>query len=207
MKIVVSADALMKQELLSCGLKENVMVEWVSNASLFLNFPEADAYIDLLYEENIEIWKKLQPKPVFVNSVIKTFADLPTGVIRINAWPTFLSRNVLEASAPNHTDKQKAEEIAACFSKKITWAPDTAGFISARVIACIINEAYLTLDEAVSSKEDIDTAMKLGTNYPYGPFEWSSKIGLKNIYALLETMSKQNSKYQPAASLTKELKN
>ena len=49
--------------------------------------------------------------------------------------------------------------------------PDIPGFISARVVSMIINEAYFALEEEVSSKEEIDTAMKLGTNYPYGPFD------------------------------------
>jgi 3-hydroxybutyryl-CoA dehydrogenase len=68
----------------------------------------------------------------------------------------------------------------------------------------IINEAYFTLDEKVSSKNEIDTAMKLGTNYPYGPFEWSEKIGLKKVYELLTTLSHSHSRYEPAALLKKE---
>ncbi len=45
-------------------------------------------------------------------------------------------------------------------------------------MAMIINEAWHALAEEVSTKNEIDTAMKLGTNYPYGPFEWAEKIGL-----------------------------
>ena len=55
------------------------------------------------------------------------------------------------------------------------------GFITARVIAMIINEAFFALQENVSSKEEIDTAMRLGTNYPYGPFEWTKLIGIDKI--------------------------
>ena len=79
--------------------------------------------------------------------------------------------------------------------------PDIPGFISAGVIAMIINEAYFALQEEVSSKADIDTAMKLGTNYPYGPFEWSEIIGIKNVYTLLCNMSKLDKKYVPAPNL------
>src|ERR1700710_2457559 len=49
-----------------------------------------------------------------------------------------------------------------------------------RVVAMIINEAYYALDAGVSSKESIDLAMKLGTGYPYGPFEWADRIGLRS---------------------------
>ena len=68
----------------------------------------------------------------------------------------------------------------------------------------IINEAYFALEEGVSTKEEIDTAMKLGTNYPYGPFEWAKKIGLKNIFQLLDKLHKTNLRYEPAALLKKE---
>jgi 3-hydroxybutyryl-CoA dehydrogenase len=46
--------------------------------------------------------------------------------------------------------------------------------------------------------------MKRGTNYPYGPFEWSRLIGLKNIYELLVTLSGENKRYTPAPLLEKE---
>ena len=52
----------------------------------------------------------------------------------------------------------------------------------------IINEAYYTAQEGTASREDIDMAMKLGTNYPYGPFEWSERIGINHIYELLEAI-------------------
>jgi 3-hydroxybutyryl-CoA dehydrogenase len=56
----------------------------------------------------------------------------------------------------------------------------------------------------VSSREEIDTAMKLGTNYPYGPFEWTRKIGPQQVAGLLELLSVDQSRYKPAASLKKE---
>ena len=57
-----------------------------------------------------------------------------------------------------------------------------------RIISMIINEAYYTVMEGTATKEDIDTGMKLGTNYPMGPFEWAGKWGIANIYELLEAM-------------------
>jgi 3-hydroxybutyryl-CoA dehydrogenase len=67
----------------------------------------------------------------------------------------------------------------------------------------IINEAYYTLEEKVSTKEQIDVAMKLGTNYPLGPFEWSEKIGINNIYELLRKLSMENDRYTIAPLLRK----
>ena len=68
----------------------------------------------------------------------------------------------------------------------------------------IINEAYYTLGAQVSTREEIDIAMKLGTSYPYGPFEWAAKIGLKRIYELLVELSKVDERYTPAPLLAAE---
>ncbi len=83
-------------------------------------------------------------------------------------------------------------------------APDIAGMITARILAAIINEAWYTWQEGVSSKEEIDTAMRLGTNYPLGPFEWGATIGLDRIVELLEVMSTTDPRYIPAESLKKQ---
>jgi len=77
--------------------------------------------------------------------------------------------------------------------------------ISARVIAMIINEAYFGLGDEITSKTETDIAMKLGTNYPYGPFEWSEKIGLQKIYALLKKLNKSDSRYAIAPAMEKDL--
>ena len=50
----------------------------------------------------------------------------------------------------------------------------------------IINEAYFTWEAGTSTKEEIDIAMKLGTGYPYGPFEWGEKIGLSRDCGIVE---------------------
>ena len=81
---------------------------------------------------------------------------------------------------------------------------DEPGFISARVIAMIINEAYFALGDDISSKTEIDIAMKLGTNYPYGPFEWAELIGEENILSLLQKLAETDTRYQPAALLIAE---
>ena len=68
----------------------------------------------------------------------------------------------------------------------------------------IINEAWFAVGDEVSSREEIDTAMKLGTNYPFGPFEWGNKIGMQNILALLQRLYLTDSRYKPSQLLIKE---
>ncbi len=204
MKIAVITTGELKGELLEQGVQDGIEVHWLAAPGFIEG---ADCYIDLLFEKKqarIDTLKKLEPALIIVNDVTATPGELPPTFTRINGWPSFLKRQLVEAAAGGNTEKERAGKIFASLGKKIEWVPDTAGFVSARVISMIINEAYFTLAENVSSKEEIDIAMKLGTNYPFGPFEWAQKIGLKNVYALLETLSKTNSRYQPAALLKKE---
>ncbi len=81
---------------------------------------------------------------------------------------------------------------------------DIPGFITPRVISMIINEAYFALAQGVSTPEEIDKAMKLGTAYPYGPLEWATRIGLQNIVTLLQKLSVAQSRYAPCELLVQE---
>lgn len=204
MKIVVITNDDLKEELLTQGLTDNVQVEWQQEINTVQG---ADGYIDLLFsssDERIAKLKTLQPATIIVNSVTHTLNELPAGFTRINGWNSFLKRPLVEAAGAD-IDKVKAEKIFSCFTKTMEWVPDITGFITPRVISMIINEAFFTLDEKVSTKEEVDTAMKLGTNYPYGPFEWGATIGLKNVVELLTILAQTNSRYQPSALLQKEV--
>jgi 3-hydroxybutyryl-CoA dehydrogenase len=83
--------------------------------------------------------------------------------------------------------------------------PDIPGMIAPRIIAMIINEAYYGLGDGISSKEAIDIAMKLGTNYPMGPFEWCEKLGIDKVYRLLEKLQTIDKRYALAPSMKTEM--
>ncbi|MBS1627809.1 MAG: hypothetical protein JSR09_08750 [Bacteroidetes bacterium] len=198
MRIAIFANAEQKEEWLLKGYNPNVEIIWNDiNA-------QADAYFDLLFERNGASFKNILNKPIFVNAVITTCQQLPENYIRLNAWNGFLNRSIIEIASI------KNEETIQQIMNNLGWlyqlTADEPGFIAARIIAMIINEAYFALQDNVSTKEEIDTAMKLGTNYPYGPFEWCNKIGLPNIYLLLKTLSQTDSRYQPSEKLIEELK-
>jgi len=195
MKLAVKASQEQQEEFLSKSIPANISIIWVKE-----NIPEADAYFDLLVEEDGAAFSSVNNKPVFVNAVIETCKTLPANCIRINAWNGFLKRELIEV-ATNGTIKNEAEKILNNLQWKFEWVIDEPGMIAARIIAMIINEAYFGLGDEISSKEEIDIAMKLGTNYPYGPFEWSEKIGLKKIYDLLKKLSQTDSRYAVASKL------
>ena len=80
-------------------------------------------------------------------------------------------------------------------AKRLLLVEDEPGLVSARVLSMIINEAYFALGENVSTIPEIDLAMKLGTNYSLGPFEWQDRIGIENIYLLLKKLSETSKRY------------
>lgn len=202
MQIVVLTDKELKEELLSRDASFDSQINWVDDVSMFHQFKQADVFIDLLFsKEHVHLLQSLLPKLVIINSVEDRLSETNASFVRINGWPTFLQSSVVEASCLNENLKSKAEQVFALFQKKLGWLPDTVGLVTPRVISMIINEAHLALEEGVSTKEQIDTAMKLGTNYPYGPFEWCGKIGKRKIGALLHRLSKDNQRYTPSSLL------
>lgn len=181
-------------------------VEWIraEDAIDFFEDTDADAYFNL-DQDSSELDYSDISKPVFISSITTTLAErsFKPNVIRINGWAGFLEKEKWEVAGQLSAD---AESVLSSIGKKSIGLKDEPGFISPRVIAMIINEAFYANGEGVSSEEDIDIAMKLGTNYPYGPFEWSRKIGLKHIYSLLQKLAEADSRYTPAPALQAAVK-
>jgi len=96
-------------------------------------------------------------------------------------------------------------DTVAAFVQRATERPGTEieNYVFARILATIINEAALALDEGVASRPDIDTAMRLGTNYPRGPLEWAEKIGSNECGRMLLALNATvgDERFRPAALL------
>lgn len=208
MTIAVLADESIKKEWLSKGVPPDVEVLWCGSVKTLVA-TVAEVYMDLLYEfepERTAIINIRSGFPFFINAVQKSTKETGTKYIRINAWPGFLQRSVVEIAPA----EPQQEAIAKMVLDKLHWnyqvVPDIPGMITARIIASIINEAYYTYGDGISTKQEIDIAMKLGTSYPFGPFEWAEKIGLDKIYGLLNELSKNDMRYAIAPALEEEMK-
>ena len=65
---------------------------------------------------------------------------------------------------------------------------DTPGLVAARTVAMLINEAADAVQQGVCNAQDADSAMKLGVNYPAGPFEWLQDWGAQAVIDLLDRL-------------------
>ncbi len=202
MIIGILADEMVKAEFLSKKIPGDVELVWADSIRS-LGIIDADAYMDLQFRydnERIEKLKQLLPRPVFINSVVYTIKDIRQPFIRINAWPTMLAREITELAA-GPSQENEIHTIFQTLGWKYQLVPDIVGMITPRIVSMIVNEAWYTLGDGTSTKEEIDIAMKLGTNYPLGPFEWSEKIGIDKIKELLGALNRIDSRYSIASAL------
>ena len=163
--------------------------------------------------ENLEWYKNIEGLPVLVNIPKTSLSELvyfSEGVecclFGFNGLPTFVDREVLEVSLYRKDDQPILEKLCEDLGTNHLIVDDRVGMVTPRVIFMIINEAYFTVQEGTAQKEDIDQGMKLGTNYPFGPFEWSQRIGLQHVYELLEAVYEdtKDERYKICPLLKKE---
>lgn len=81
-----------------------------------------------------------------------------------------------------------AREFAGALGKTVVSSKDTPGFVTTRGLAVLGNEAVWMLYEGTATKEDIDTAYKLGFHHPMGPFELLDLVGLDTMLSILDVL-------------------
>ena len=197
MRIFATGDAERTEELKLKLAIETFPRDFKMNFDAFSNY---DVIFDLNADDNSPFvpnhYAGLENKLVIVcavkNSLTSMISSAPSALkcdlVGMNTLPTFINRSKLEVSFPNEKSRNAFSAFADEMKLEFLEVEDRVGMVTPRVICMIINEACYSLQEGVATLEDIDKAMKLGTNYPFGPFEWCDRMGVKEVYETLEAI-------------------
>lgn len=160
------------------------------------DFKDYDLIIDANFDDdpsNFDIYAGLKNKPVILCTVKTQLAEISfhqpqkirSTLIGANLLPTFIDRSRWEICLINKKDKFNMNAAMLNLGIEYDLVKDRVGMLTPRVVFMIINEACYTVQEGTATIADIDQAMKLGTNYPLGPFEWCDKIGVTDVFETL----------------------
>lgn len=108
----------------------------------------------------------------------------------------------------DETFQQTKEFVEQVLDKKGIMVYESPGFVTTRLVCLLINEALHLLQEGVASAEDIDSAMRVGYQFEYGPLEMADRFGLDAVWAALERMFREYGelKYRPSILLKKKVR-
>lgn len=149
---------------------------------------------------------------IFSNSSSMNMGDLSNHVPRkenflgFHVFNPFEKMRLVEIVVTENTSPStiaSAFELAKSLDKIPVIVKDKPGYIVNRLLFLQINEAIRLLDEGISTREDIDRAIKMGLNHPLGPLELADMIGLDTCLSILKILEKdlRNESYRPGKPL------
>lgn len=210
---------------LSKGLSTSEVANCLKNlliTSEYTDLYECDIIIDASVEDicvKKEVFKKIsyeckESAILATNSSsisideIASVTDRPEKCIGMHFFNPVRKMDLVEIIIGEKTSEE-TKDIMVEFSKSIRKQPimvrNNPGFVVNRLLLPQINDAIHLFEEGIASKEDIDSAVKLGLNHPMGPFELADFIGLDVCLSILEVLNKDldDESFKPAISLYK----
>ncbi len=129
--------------------------------------------------------------------------DRFVGMHFFNPAPVMKLVEVIRGSETSDETVEFAMQLSRKLRKEPVEVKESAGFVVNRLLVPMMNEAFNLLQESVASPEDIDRAMKLGTNMPMGPFELADFTGLDVGLAVMEVLQEESGdpKFRPSPLL------
>ncbi|MEJ2195747.1 MAG: 3-hydroxyacyl-CoA dehydrogenase NAD-binding domain-containing protein [Ignavibacteriaceae bacterium] len=179
-------------------------IDWETN---FNHLNECDLIVEAVTEDfelKMKIFKEIdelaEENCIFISNTstlsltkLAEATKRPDKVIGLHFLTPVSKIPVVEVVKCLHTSNETVNKIKT-FTKILGKTPvevyEYPGFVTTRAIVPLLNEAMYILLEGVATAKDIDTAMKLGYNFQYGPLEMADMMGLDEVLAWMESLWK-----------------
>ena len=194
-------------------------IKWETDLS---SVKDCEIIIESVQEDfnlKVDIFRRLDiianPEAIFVSNTstlsltnISESISRPSKVIGMHFLNPVPKIPMVELVKSLHTSNEtvlKVKEFASRIGKTPVEVYEYPGFITTRAIVPLINEAMHILLEGVATAKDIDTALKLGYNFQYGPLEMADMMGLDEVLTWMETLWKTlgEPRYRPNPMIRK----
>ena len=206
----------LEKEAVDAALDRIVLEADVEKAS-----KEADLIIEAIIEQleiKCELFQKLdkicKPETIFASntsalSITELAASIPRSDRFVGAHffnPVHIMRlvEIVKGLETSDDTVDTLRDVIKRLGKESVIVNDSPGFATSRISVIVGNEAFYMLQEGVASARDIDKAIKLGLNYPMGPFELVDLVGLDIRLNVLKDLHKRlGEKFRPCPLLEK----
>ncbi|MCH8013387.1 MAG: 3-hydroxybutyryl-CoA dehydrogenase [Candidatus Dadabacteria bacterium] len=214
-----SLGRLVKKEAITEEDSSSILSRIVKTTD-FEGLGDADLVIEAVFEDmdvKKEIYSKLDnitgddvvlatntsSLPIVEIAVSTSKADKIVGMHFFNPAPVMKLVEIIKTLTTSDETVQFAYDFALALGKEPVKTKDSPGFIVNRILIPMLNEAVFAYQDGVGTPEDIDKAMKLGTNQPIGPLALIDLIGLDITLDVMDTFYRefQDSKFRAAPLL------
>ena len=126
--------------------------------------------------------------PIVDMAMVTQRPDRVCGIHFFNPAPAMSLVEVVPAITTADATLDEARAFVAACGKTAVTVKDQAGFVVNALLFPYLNNAIRLFDAGVASRDDIDTAMKGGCNFPMGPLELLDLVGLDTSLAILDAL-------------------
>ncbi len=214
-----SLGRLVKKETIKEEESKSILSR-IKTSTKYEDFKDVDLVIEAAFEDmkvKKEIYKKLDEStkpdvvlatntsslPIVEIAVGTGRPDRVVGMHFFNPAPVMKLVEIIKTLTTSDETAEFAFDFATALGKEPVKTKDIPGFIVNRILIPMLNEAVFAYQDGVGTAEDIDKAMKLGTNQPIGPLALIDLIGLDVTIDVMDVFYKefQDSKYRAAPLL------